>query len=583
MAIDLFEQAGIKFDPVNKESTNAPRDLLAEAEAEKTQGVDLLANAPTVNVTPGVESSTETVSSSPFMTGVMAFNNTVEKYTLGLAQAATKLLNEGDDTRANKAIVDYMSIKQAELEGHKKINPTAAVVGSVLAGAGLLATTLALPVTGTVAGSVASGAGVGAATGLLKYNEDKNVMSDVTSGAVGGAIGGAVAPLLIRGVKAIATTLSNTVKGVQIATKNPEDLIGTIVTDPKITMTKPLDEAIGQYTHLKDTLKGMKDKLYQSVDDIATATGAKVGRENLTKALSELKDLSTNLQTPSIRQALATGKGYVGNNTPLTFKQAQDVMKSIGSEANAAFRAGKTDLMMHFNQLKTAMLKDIDTASLAHPELAQAQSIANTFYKSQYKPVSDVAGKINLVDASGNQTFLNSVLHSNIGSQLPKDVQKGLLSAHLTALKESKTTAGGEFNAIAFAKSLQQSLNQSPFLKTFGQDVSNIAKIYEAKGVADKAFKLSPFSIAGSMLANPYAAVEVVRRSAFLASAGKLASDASLSPLLKTLRNSPSEGVKNVIEGKISNALSAFMAAQLATSQKFVEADKSVSLGGVRG
>jgi hypothetical protein len=564
----------------------------------------------------GIESSvTPNHDSSAFMAAVKGFNMGVERTTAGAVQKVgagiDALANDGD-TNAEGAVMDYMSRKEAELNGVNKIHPVAAKIGEILGSVGVAIPTAAIP-----GGLAMQGLKAGAALGAAQYTDEKTSIESLgVNAAIGGATGAVVGGGLQVAGKALSgvkNVVSNIISGSKLLFKDPATVIDDVISKSgvKVNPETNIGTAESEFMSYKTAMKNESNRLYKIRDQVAEAHSVTVGKDSLDKFIKDSSDSFVD------SKVIGLAKNMLGKNKSGSYPQQQLMLSTVGKLENDALKTGQGKLAADYQNLRMALLADSDKAATGLDELSAAQNIANTFYRDSYSPLKQVATKNHLVDGFTNEKFITSFLRNTATdansakafASMPESLRQQFTVAHLNSLKATKINGDGSFNPKAYSEALNKELVNYPVLQKAGIDIKRIADVASAVTDAQKASLgyLGAITGAGGLAAAATGAgpagllmtgAVLGYKSQFLYAAGKIMSNEESRAILTQARNleDMAPAVQNVIKDKLTKAYVASMAtakralAPTVAQEKVKPADKrsddlamADSVGGVRG
>jgi hypothetical protein len=528
----------------------------------------------------GIESSvTPNHDSSAFMAAVKGFNMGVERTTAGAVQKVgagiDALANDGD-TNAEGAVMDYMSRKEAELNGVNKIHPVAAKIGEILGSVGVAIPTAAIP-----GGLAMQGLKSGAALGAAQYTDDKTSLESLgTNAAIGGATGAVVGGGLQVAGKAfsgVKNVVSNIIAGSKLLFKDPATIIDDVISKSgvKVNPDTSLDTAQRSFLDYKQLMKDEKNRLYKIRDEVARAHQVEVRKDSLGKFIDDSPNGFVD------NRVVALANDMYKKNISGSYPEQQLMISKAGKLENQAYRQGENVLAEDYSKLKNALLADSDKAAMGVDELKAAQNIANVFYRDSYAPLSSATMKYHLADAYTNEKFVTSFLRNTATdansakafASMPESLRQQFTVAHLNSLKATKVNGDGSFNPKAYSEALNKELVNYPVLQKAGIDIKRIADVAGAVTDAQKASLgyLGAITGAGGIAAAATGAgpaglimtgAVLGYKSQFLYAAGKIMSNEESRAILTQARNleDMAPSVQNVIKDKLTKAYVAAMA-----------------------
>lgn len=408
---------------------------------------------------PNMIKDPQTGSSTPLMSGISGFDQTLEKIPANIAIVGAKLLdNAGATQNAEKGVQNFYAKRSADYQQSINQNPGAGAVGQ---GVGAIAASAPLiPITGA-AGLAAGGAALGYGLSNPSDEQGDKLVAAGASGLLGGALG-AVIPA--------GTTL---LKGLAASFKSPADVINA-ATNQTLGSIAPGAASItptGFMQNLATLTKAAQDNknsLYAARDTLADQEGVYVNKSNLNNVVNTLQSNIPKGTTPNSNAALSAAKDALGDGTPIPYQHAQALVSNVGSQINDATTAGNYGLANALTPIKQSLLADIQQGG-GSAALQTAKQTADNYYKNVYNPLRSIGADDILTDHLADSGAIAGLMKSHVMDNpqalqaMGQPAQNQLIAAHINALKSAATDpTSGIIDVSKYSAALTNSLKSNP-------------------------------------------------------------------------------------------------------------------------
>lgn len=512
---------------------------------------------------------------SPFMSGVEGFNKQYETLPQTIAAAGAGLTdNLGITNNAKQSVNDFYANRADQYQKAIDQNPRAGMIGQIAGGVAESAPLFA-GAEGFFPMALAGGA-----AGFIGTDSRADLSQKLVNTGLG-ALGGAAGNVLGQGFKAWgAVRGADATQLAELATQN---------TLQKLSPGKDLSDVTpGSFFQTVNDMtkqaKDQKDTLFGARDKIATDENMAVYRSNLSNVVQSLQKDMLSGGTTSGKAALREGKLVIGDNSPVSFQKAQNLLSDLNGKQYAANASGDVVLARQIGNLKDALQQDIEDVPKS-TLLQNAHNDAMHYYKNVYLPLKDIDAKQLLTNHFAESSFMSSALNSvlknpNTMTALNNAQAAGLgdalplaQAAHINALKEA-STLGGEINPVAYAKSLQKTLQQNPTpFNNIADKMTNLAEALQVPAqlrriAADQTAHSFGQKVALGVFAGATGGVDAglgtaaaayaVPKATYFYTAGRLLKDPETSALLERAGNpNLSAGVRGAVQKAIRDKYNA--------------------------
>lgn len=401
----------------------------------------------------------KTGQSTPFMSGVNGFDQTLEKIPANIAVTAAQLLdNSGATSNAEQGVQNFYAKRSADYQQSINQNPTAGLVGKIAGGI-----TASAPL-GAVAG-IGSAAAGSAALGYGLSNPSDKQGTKLVNAAESGALGGATSLAISAG--------GTLIKGLASSFKSPADVINAATAKTLENIEPGLSSAtpttfMNNLATLTDATRVQKNVLYDARDALANQEGVYVNKSNLQNVVNGLQGDIPKGTTPNSNAALSAARDAYGDGTPIPYNHAQTLMSNVGSQINDAINAGNYGLANALTPIKQSLLADIQQGG-GSSFLQTAKQSADDYYKNVYSPLRSVGASDILADHVADSGAIAGLMKSHVMDNpqalqaMGQPAQNQLMAAHINALKSAATDpTSGMIDVNKYANALSASLKQSP-------------------------------------------------------------------------------------------------------------------------
>ncbi len=506
----------------------------------------------------------------------------------------------GSQTLENLGEVNKVYADRDVAEARKR-SPVAGALGKYLVDTtSVLAST---PSATTTAGIAAAGALGGALTSLAISDSSNPLNSILQSAAIGGA-GGAVLHGLGTAAK---TAISRIFKGGQALVSNSDDLVNNTMqsavnSNSAKDITKVTPAAfVKSMEDVTESSKTVVNNLYKARDDFAEQLGAKVERSGLNSFLETTKAAALKGKTEETSIILSKAKDLIGNNAPLTFKEARDHVSDLGKEAFSAGRTGDLVKQNALLKLKDLLEKDIQQ-SVNSDELASLHGAANKYFADVYSPLKDLKLDRKMADKYTQDLFVgklaNTVLDSPkamaAANSVNPTIRDEAVAASLNAIKSASNDKDGILDLTKFSNNLRQEVmnNRGAYGESFDHLVA-MADVLKAHKIAStnlhqsqvmKGLQLSA-GIGGYLVGGPAGLATMVgmEKAAFLYMAGKMIDNPNAQSLLRAVTSLQKSGRNPTMLSKVTDKAAEALAGAFKNLPNRFHQSISANVGGYLG